>query len=221
MEEIPDEEASWQHYNNFHLTSDTRQMSRIMSHYELYKMTRDVPGEIVECGVFKGASLMRFAMFREVFGDATAKELIGFDTYDTFPEPEFEPDKQRRKDFIDEAGSESISVEQLTKVFTNKDIDNYDLIVGNVNNTVPDYVEDNPELRISLLNIDIDVYGATKTILEELYPRVVPGGLILFDDYGKFPGETKAVDEFFCQNELKIRRLPFAEEPPYVVKNDN
>lgn len=218
MEDIPEFSNSWEHYNNFHLTCDTRQMNRVLSHYELYKMVRDVPGEIVECGVFKGASLIRFAMFREMFGDAAAKELIGFDAFGTFPEPEFEPDKERRKEFIEEAGSESISVEQLTEVFTNKIIENYDLVAGDVNDTIPEYIEDNPELRISLLNIDIDVYGATKTILEELYPRVVSGGVILFDDYGKFPGETKAVDEYFSDTELEIRRLPFAEEPPYAIK---
>jgi hypothetical protein len=181
-------------------------------------MVRDVPGEVVECGVFKGASLIRFALFREIFGDASSKEIVGFDAFGEFPVPEFEPDKERRKEFIKEAGSESISTEQLETVFSNKNIENYDLVKGDVNETIPAYIEENPELRISLLNIDIDVYEATKTILEELYPRLVSGGVVLFDDYGKFPGETKAVDEYFSDKELEIKKLPFGEEPPYAIK---
>lgn len=218
MKELPDFDTRWEHYNNFHMTCDTRQMNRILSHYELYKTIRDIPGEIVECGVFKGASFMRFAMFREIFGETSAKKLIGFDTFGTFPAPEFEPDKERREEFIEEAGSESISLEQLTDVFENKEIDNFELIEGDVNKTIPEYTESNLELRVSLLNIDIDVYGATKTILEELYPRVVSGGVILFDDYGEFPGETKAVDEYFADKEIEIRKLPFAENPSYAIK---
>lgn len=218
MKELPEFDNHWDHYNDFHLTCSTRQMNRVLSHYELYKMAREVPGEIIECGVFKGASLIRFAMFREIFGESSAKKIIGFDTFGTFPEPEFEPDKERRKEFIDEAGSKSITTEQLRNVFETKGVGNFELIKGNVNNTIPEFIQDNPELRISLLNIDIDVYGATKTILEELYPRVVSGGVILFDDYGKFPGETKAVDEYFSNDEIEIRRLPFAEEPPYAIK---
>jgi hypothetical protein len=218
MDELPDFDDAWEYYNGFHLTCNARQMNRILSHYELYRMSRDVPGEIVECGVFKGASLIRFALFREIFGDARSRQLVGFDTFGEFPVPSFEPDQKRREEFVAEAGSESISTEQLDRVFANNDIGNYELVEGDVNDTIPEYVDANPELRISLLNIDIDVYGATKTILEYLYPRVVSGGVILFDDYGKFPGETKAIGEYFADEDLKIQKLPFGEEPPYAIK---
>jgi len=218
MDELPDFSDHWEHYNSFHLTCNTRQMNRILTHFELYKMARDTPGEIVECGVFKGASLIRFAMFREIFGEASSKRLVGFDTFGEFPLPEFEPDKERREAFVEEAGSESISTDQLNEVFSQKSIENYELVEGDVNETIPEYVENNPELRISLLNIDIDVYGATTTILEELYPRVVSGGVILFDDYGKFPGETKAVDECLSEEKLEISKLSFGEEPAYAIK---
>jgi hypothetical protein len=181
-------------------------------------MAREVPGTIVECGVFKGASLIRFALFRQIFGDTYSKKLIGFDSFSTFPEPEFQPDRERVQEFIEEAGSESISTEQLERVFANNDIRHYELIEGDVNTTIPEYVDSNPELRISLLNIDINVYEGTKTILDEFYPRVVSGGVILFDDYGKSPGGTKAIDEYFSESEFDIKKLPFARESPYAIK---
>jgi hypothetical protein len=216
--DVPDFDDHWAHYNDFHYTGTERQFRRIVSHYELYRTARDVPGEIVECGVFKGASLLRFAMFREMFGDTDAKRLIGFDTFGEFPVPEYEPDKERREAFVEEAGAESISKEQLSGVFDEKGIRNYDFVAGDVNDTLSEYLENHPELRISLLNIDVDVYGATKTILEQLYPRVVPGGVVLFDDYGKFPGETKAVDEYFADKDPTLEQLDYSHEPVYMIK---
>lgn len=51
--------------NGFYLTSDPKRLQKIVSHYELYKKIVDLPGEVIELGVFKGASLIRFATFRE------------------------------------------------------------------------------------------------------------------------------------------------------------
>ena len=63
---------------------------------------------------------------------------------------------------------------------------------------------DNPEFKISLLHIDIDLYEATKIILELLYPKVVNGGVIIFDEYGTFGGETIAIDEYFRGKNIEI-----------------
>jgi hypothetical protein len=217
MVDIPEFDDHWSHYNNFHFTGTKRQFNRIITRYEIYTMARDVPGEIVECGVFKGASFLQFAMFRKICGETDAKQLIGFDTFGEFPVPEYEPDKERRQAFVEEAG-ESITKTQLHDVLNRKDIENYDLVEGDINETAPEYVAEHPELRISLLNIDVDVYGATKTILGQLYPRVVSGGVILLDDYAKFPGETKAVNEYFTDKDVSIQRLQNSEESPYIVK---
>ena len=63
--------------------------------------------------------------------------------------------------------------------------------------TVPQYVSAHPELKIALLHIDVDVYKPTVVILNNLYKKVVKGGLIILDDFGEVTGETKAIDEFF------------------------
>jgi hypothetical protein len=57
--------------------------------------------------------LLRFATFREISGETDAKQLIGFDTFGEFPVPEYEPDKERREAFVEEAGEESITKAQL------------------------------------------------------------------------------------------------------------
>ena len=84
--------------------------------------------------------------------------------------------------------------------------------------TVPDYVNNHPELKIALLHIDVDVYKPSVAILKHLFDRVVPGGLIVFDDYGTVAGETRAVDEFFLEQNIIIEKLSISHIPSYIRK---
>lgn len=217
---LPDFTKSAEYENNFYLSCDPSRISKILAHYELFKMALPLPGAIVECGVFKGASLSRFAMFRELFGHPSTKKIIGFDIFGRFPQMDYDEDKPYLQHFIDLAGEESISKDQLVEVLTIKGVNkNVELVKGNILKTVPDYVKFHPELKISLLNLDTDVYEPAVTILEELYPRLVKGGILILDDYGVFPGETKAVDDYFQGKDYKIHKFPFASTPCYLVKD--
>ena len=178
-----------------------------------------MPGEIIECGVFKGASYLRFAMFREIFGNPFSKKIIGFDTFSKFPETTFQDDNKARNKFINSAGSDSISKEQLLKILDNKGLNKHvDLIEGDITETIPSYVKANPELKISLLNLDTDIYEPAVTILEHLYPKITKGGILMLDDYGTHPGETKAVDEYFKNKTVEIKKFSFAMTPCYIIK---
>jgi hypothetical protein len=216
---LPEFDKAFEYENNFYLSCDNTRFSKILAHYEYFKMVKDVPGAIVDCGVFKGTSLVRFAGFRDLTGHSSSHKIIGFDTFDNFPETEFAEDKKYRDRFISNAGGSSISIEQLETVLENKGIhENIELIAGDINETVPKYVEDHPNLKIALLNLDTDIYEPAVTILEYLYPKLVRGGVLLLDDYGEFPGETKAVDDYFANTDVVIRKSPFAMTPCYIIK---
>jgi thioredoxin-related protein len=213
-----DSEKSFDYENGFYLTAKPDRLGKLLAHYELYKKISDLPGAIVECGVFKGASLIRFATFRNLFEAEHSRKVIGFDMFGKFPETAFAQDKKYRKKFIEAAGEESVSEKELTQIFELKDIKNFELVKGDINETVPDYIKSNPHLKIALLHIDTDVYEPAVTILREMYDRVVKGGIIAFDDYGTFPGETQAVDEFFKDKKVKIQKFPFSHIPSFIVK---
>lgn len=218
MIELPDPEKTFDYENNFYLTCDNGRFYKYIGHYELFKMVADLPGDILECGVFKGASFVRFAAFRELFDLTKTKKLIGFDTFGAFPETGFEGDQDERQKFIDEAGSQSISKDQLTYVLKAKgSYENVDLIEGDLIETAPKYIEDNPGLELSLINLDTDVYEPAVTTLEHFWPRLVSGGVLILDDYGVFPGETKAVDDFFRDKDIEIKKLPHTV-PSYIIK---
>lgn len=219
MIELPDFQKEFEYENSFYLSCQITRVSKILAHYELYRMVRHLPGAIVECGVFKGASLSRFAMFRELFENPFSKRIIGFDTFSEFPETQYEKDQVYRQKFIKNAGSQSISKQQLMQVLKHKSVDRcVELVEGDITETVPKYVSDHPELKISLLNLDTDIYEPATIILEYLYPKIVRGGVLIVDDYGTFPGETQAIDDYFRDREVEIQKFPFCMTPCYIVK---
>ncbi len=194
-------------------------MSKLLAQYELFKRVMEVPGAIVECGVFKGSSLARFAMFRELLANPFSKKLIAFDTFDRFPETSFQPDQEARDRFIRNGGAESIGKGQMEQVLRHKGCSRHvDLVAGDICHTVPKYFEGKPGLKISLINLDTDIYEPAVTILETLFPRLSQGGILIVDDYGVFPGETRAVDDYFRDRPEKIRKFPFCMTPCYIVK---
>jgi hypothetical protein len=219
MRDLPDFEDAFTHENNFYLSCDDSRIGKILTHYELFKMIKDLPGDIVECGVFAGVSLARFVSFRNLLEHPNSRKIIGFDTFDKFPTTNFEQDKLRREQFIVEAGSDSISKKQLLEVLERKNNNHLvELIEGDITRTIPDYVSSNPQLKISLLHLDVDIFEPSVTILEHLYPKVVSGGIIILDDYGQFPGETKAVDDYLKNKNIKIHKFPFSRTPCYIIK---
>jgi hypothetical protein len=220
MINLPNFESTFEYENNFYLSCDNSRIAKLLAHYELYKMVSNLPGAIVECGVFKGTSLTRFATFRDLFSNSHAKKIIGFDIYGKFPETNFEQDKAPRQRFVDSAGEEGIDVDQLKVVLQHKGVEkNVELVKGNILETVPSYINNHPELKISLLNLDTDIYEPASVILDLLFPRIVTGGVLVIDDYGVFPGETKAVDEYFQDKDVVINKFPFCMTPCYILKN--
>ena len=207
------------HYENgFYLTSDVTRLAKALGHYELYKLITGLPGAVVECGVFKATSLVRWATFRELLESPFSRRIIGFDIFGAFPRHDDETDNAFAARHDDLAG-QGLSIEQAQAVLAHKGLRNVELVPGDVVATVPAYAAAHPELRIALLHIDVDVYRPSQVALEALYERVVPGGVLIFDDYGTVAGETRAVDELVSQYGLKLQKLPFTHTPSYIVKN--
>jgi hypothetical protein len=219
LAKLPSVEDAYEHENAFYLTCAPGRIGKLLAHYELYQRAQHVAGAFVECGIFKGSSLARFAMFRHLFESEETRVLIGFDVFGKFPETGFAADKDRRERFIQSAGDESISVEQLQKVLGDKGCgNNVTLVVGDICHTVPAFIADHPELRIALLHVDVDILEPSQVVMNVLAPLVVPGGVVVLDDYGIFPGATKAIDDFMAGRPEQIQKLPYALAPAFFIK---
>ena len=222
MEKMVNFDKMYEYETGFNLTANTERFGKLLTHYEIYKKILDIPGEIVECGVFRGTSITRFATFREMLETSSSRKIIGFDNFNhTYPNTSWQEDQEQRKKWIESAGSDSITIEQLDSVFQAQNFKNYEFVAGDITKTLPDYVDRNPQLKIALLNIDIDFVESTYCSLKYLFNKVMHGGIILFDNYGSFHGDTKGTDMFFEENkiELKLKRFSFNSRPLYYIKD--
>lgn len=207
-------EDPFEYENGFYQCAQNSRFGKLLAHYELYKKITHLPGHVLEFGVHKGNSLIRFATFRELLEASDSRKIFGFDTFYEFPKTDNQEDNSFIDAFVEEAGK-PISVEELNHVLQQKHIRNVELVQGNILDTLPKFVKHHPELKIALLHIDVDVYEPSKVILESLVEKMVTGGLVILDDYGTVEGETRAVDEFFGKN-AQIKKLPFSHIPSYI-----
>jgi len=219
MENLYDLEKRFEYENGFYATADPSRFSKFISHLEFFKRTSEIRGEIVEFGIFKGNSFFRWIKFRDLLEQTNSRKIIGFDIFGDFPEANFEEDKIKRDAFVEETkGGKSISYEEITDLLKKQNLQkNVEIIKGDILQTLDQYIDNNPHLKISLLHIDVDLYEPSKIILEKLYSRVTKGGIIILDDYGAFAGTNKAVDDFF-KDKVEVKKLPYAHAISYIVK---
>lgn len=213
---------------NFSIYARRIFLKRFLVHYELYRKIMNLPGDIVELGVFRGASLMNWANFLEIrnMGDRQ-KQVFGFDNFAglrRLTEEDGGPEGCKQEGGFNSGCFEEM-LEEAIDIFDNDRFIPYKprikLIKGEIEETVPNFVRETPGLRIALLHFDCDLYAPTKIALEHLYPLVVKGGVIAFDEYGIRPweGESRAVDEFFADRDAKIVKFDWAPNPGgYILK---
>ncbi len=198
-----------------------KSVTRFLALYELFKKALEVKGSIVECGVYQGFSLMSWAKISSVLEPANlTRRIYGFDTFEGFNSVN---DKdQNNFQAVEPGGLASSSYEELQELIQEFDNDRFlghipkvQLIKGDATQTIPEFLEKNPHLVISLLFLDFDLYLPTKVALQNFLPRMPNGAILAFDELDNpiWPGETVALFETLGINKLKIRRLDWE---PYI-----
>lgn len=170
-----------------------------------------IDGDFVECGVWRGGSMAAAAKTLMLHA-ATDRRLWMYDTFDGMSEPsELDVDfqgqtAQQLMDHQDRSDAKSVwccsPLEQvkLTMLQTGYPVEQICFVEGMVEQTLPVNV---PE-KIALLRLDTDWYESTRCELEYLFPRLVPGGVLIIDDYGHWEGCRRAVDEYFEKNQIAM-----------------
>jgi hypothetical protein len=208
----------WDYENGFYLTSEINRMGKLLNHIEIYNKIVNLPGDVLEFGVYKGTSFVSLLTLRNLIENENSRKVIGFDIFGKFPDKlQMDSDKKFVEQF-ENSGGYGISRTELEFHLNAKGIKNYQLVEGDINETVHKFINDNPSLKISLLHIDVDVYEPTKIILECFWDKIVKGGILMLDDYGIVEGETKAVDEFFENKDVTINKPKYLYKPSYIVK---
>lgn len=192
---------------------NSSQRPELTTLFEVAKST-EIRGAILECGVYRGASLLALAHLAM----PSRPPIYGLDSFEGLDEP-VEADKFR-DGTLDEAAYRGamadVNLETLRHRLDALGWHHVKLIKGFFKDTLPQVRDE----RFSLVHIDCDLYEPHVECLEFAYPRMLPGGAIVLDDYGNphWPGAKRAVDEFFQNRPEKPEKLPCDTERAWVVK---
>jgi Macrocin-O-methyltransferase (TylF) len=219
---IPDDEM----LVNLQLYLRSTGLAKILYLNELYQRIISLPGIIVEFGVWWGANLALFESFRSVYEPYNwTRKVVGFDTFTGYP-------AITPKDGISayaKIGGYTVTEayeEYLTEMLNAHEADNvmahikkYDLVKGDVTETVDRYLHENPETIIALAYFDLALYEPTTKCLKTIRPHLVRGSLIAMDELNShdFPGETLALKEIFGLDKYQIVRSRFLPDRSYII----
>ncbi|KAF6242986.1 dTDP-6-deoxy-L-hexose 3-O-methyltransferase [Nitrosopumilus sp. b1] len=211
-------------FKNFTKYVPRQDLTRFLVKYEIFKKILNVSGSIVECGVLHGAGLMSFAHLSSIFEHLNhERKIIGFDTFEGFPD---EASIHDNKEYAKKGELAINSYEDLiecAKLYDENRFLNHvpkiDLIKGDILETVPKYLKENPQTVVSLLYLDADLYEPTKVCLENFVPRMPKGSVIVFDEINDkvWPGETTALLNTVGIQNLRLQRFPFDTKVSYAV----
>lgn len=184
--------TSWQRLYNLHATVR-------------YIVRSNTPGDFVECGVWRGGSMMMVALTLIALGQ-TDRKLFLFDTFEGLPKPDESLDvdvwgnrgidgwrPHRKTDQSSDWAYASLEEVRANMESTGYPMDKVFFVKGMVEDTIPAQAPD----TIAMLRLDTDWYSSTKHELEHLYTRLSRNGILILDDYGHFKGARQATDEYF------------------------
>jgi hypothetical protein len=216
--------------DNFERYVRRQQISRFLVRYELFKMTLQVKGSIVECGVHNGGGLMAWANLSAALEPmALHRRVIGFDTFEGFPSlDEADRVNDSSNPCLHEGGfaSHPDTYQELQDCIAafdgNRFLNQFDkvhLVKGDAIQTIPTFVQENSHLLVSLLFLDFDIYEPTKVALECFIPRMPKGAIIAFDEINNsyWKGETVAMLEVLGDlNKYQVEKFPFDPNIAYI-----
>lgn len=184
------------------MTSTERQLALVSA--VRYLSRRKIQGSFVECGVWRGGSSMAMAYALQQENESN-RHIFLYDTFEGMTEPtkadgssaylEYRALKDQGKQWC----SASLEDVQQNMAMTKYPQENVHFVRGLVEETIPKVLPDAP---IALLRLDTDWYESTKHELDQLFPLLCDGGVLILDDYGHWQGARQAVDEYFANHGL-------------------
>ena len=212
-------------FNDFIFSNDTKVLAKLIARERLFNMVKDVPGDIIECGVFKGSGIMTWLKVKEICDPVSFKKIIGFDFFDTDSllntlsgkDKETMSDLFKSRDF----NLSNDYVAHLSKTIESAGFDKskYELIAGDISKTSLDFVNKRPGAKISLLYLDMDLEKPTYDALVNFWERISRGGIVVLDEYGYHQwSESLGVDRFCAENNLEVLPLRYKSPTAYIQK---
>lgn len=213
-------------FNDFIFSKDRNVFNKFYSKFLFYEMTKHLHGDIVECGVFKGSGLLSWLKILDINEPHSIKKVVGFDFFD----PNFVDDmpegldKETMKQVFNRVknlDNNDVSLKGIKNKILNAGFheDKFELIGGDIKLTSSKYVNERPGMRISILYLDMDLFEPTYCALKNFWNNIVPGGVVVFDEYAYHSWtETNAVDKFVKDLNLNLIKMNMKAPTAYILK---
>jgi hypothetical protein len=195
------------------------ELGRFLAKSRIFERVLEVPGSVVECGVLGGGGLMTWAALSAILEPLNhVRRVIGFDTFEGFVRTSPHDAAAPLNPHAVAGGLATDAADDISKGAAIFDlyrplghIPKIELVRGDALTTIPEYVDRNPHLVVSLLYLDFDLYEPTKRAIERFVPRMPKGAVIAFDElnHRAWPGETTALIDTLGIRSLKLERFPF------------
>jgi hypothetical protein len=202
-------------------------VSDFLVRYELFRLIQDVPGAVLEFGVFNGQGLFTWAHLSSILEpNNITREIIGFDTFAGFAGVT-DKDGSDHPDTVRQGGFRVDSYERLQKAIEVFDHNRFighvpkiRLVKGDVSETIDNFLEQNQHIVPAVLYLDMDIYQPTVAVLNKLLKRVPKGGIVVFDEFAHkaYPGETAALLASVDVGTVALKRMPFCSRIAYFVR---
>jgi len=212
-------------FNDFIFTDETKVLGKLVARSLFVDKTKQIPGDIVECGVFIGSGMVTFLKLKKIFFSNSIKRVIGFDFFETdkLLNTISGRDAEEMKNLFSSRNIKhnahslnDVREKILNAGFVDRD---FELIKGDIKNTAPEYILKNPGFKISLLYMDFDLCDPTYYALRSFWNRVSIGGIVIFDEYAYHKwSESIGVDEFFKNKGVLVKSLDYVCPTAYVIK---
>ncbi|MGW1075417.1 class I SAM-dependent methyltransferase [Streptomyces sp. NPDC002537] len=204
------------------------QLADLLSMDALYRMLPEVPGTVMEFGVLHGRHLATLTALRGIYEPYNSlRRIVGFDTFTGFPEDITSVDKVSTSAVPGRFAVPDGEVRHLREVLAAHEAtegfghtQRTFVVKGDVRETVPQYLEENPETVIAMAYFDLDLYQPTKELLQAIKPYLTKGSILAFDElaHPKWPGVTAALREVFGLDHARLRQLPGRDAPVIYLK---
>jgi hypothetical protein len=207
----------WFIADNWPLFAGIANIGRFLAIYDLIRDVIDLPGHFCELGCWNGANLVYMAKIIRILQPHSCTEIIGFDSFkglETFVNGKDDSRHEKKNTY---KGNVRL-LEDAIKLY-NMD-EHVRLVKGDIRKTLPKFLKARKDIRFSFVYLDLDLYAPTKLGIELLYPRLLKGGIMAFDNYNTedWPGETSAVHEVLG-DKVPIHGSPFSRQPrAYIIK---
>ncbi len=199
------------------------ELARNSSLVELLESTLHLEGDVIECGVYRGKSL--FTIAHTLKENNSPKVLYACDSFQGFPPEQvsrfdqslFRPISKLRTKF-----TMADDVPQRIERFCEYYGASIEIVKGYFCDTLPTL----PRQKYCFIHLDVDIYESYRECLGQLYDHLVPGGVVVFDEYdgsmipgkSKWPGGKRAIDEFFGNRPESISHCDTRSKPAWYVR---